>query len=79
MTDHEPQGAELPPPTREEAIKAMARAILKARFYDCAPEAYESLEDFYAGLDAQHQYESLDEARDAYDALLAMGAIREGK
>jgi hypothetical protein len=79
MTDHEPQGAELPPPTREEAIKAMARAILKAKFYDCAPEAYESLEDFYAGLDAQHQYESLDEARDAYDALLAMGAIREGK
>jgi len=54
-------------------IERAARAILKARFFDCEPEAYgNDLEAFFAGLDEQHAHEAEFEARAAIEAMRTM-------
>jgi hypothetical protein len=56
-----------------ELIEAMARAILKTRWYDCEPDAYDSLESFFLEIDPDHWIDARDEARAALTAIHARG------
>lgn len=50
-------------------IDEVARAILKARFYDCEPEMYgNDLDAFFREIDADHIVDAHDEARAAIEA-----------
>jgi hypothetical protein len=57
----------------DELIEAMARAILKTRWYDCEPDAYDSLESFFLEIDPDHWTDARDEARAALAAIHARG------
>jgi len=35
-------------------IERVVKAILKAQFYDCEPNMYESLDEFYRTIDDEH-------------------------
>ena len=51
-------------------IDEVARAILKARFYDCEPEMYgNDLDAFFREIDADHIVDAHDEARAAIEAM----------
>jgi len=51
-------------------IEKVAKAILKARFYDCEPEMYSNdLATFYAELDDEHFESAHSEARAAIEAM----------
>ncbi|MDE2106770.1 MAG: hypothetical protein KGL39_56670 [Patescibacteria group bacterium] len=50
---------------RDRIVGKVARGILKARFYDCEPEMYESLEAFFAEMDPEHWDGAREEARAA--------------
>lgn len=51
-------------------IEEVARAILKARYYDCEPEMYgNSLEGFFAAIDPEHLEDARIEARAAIEAM----------
>lgn len=52
-----------------EMVERVARAILKARFFDREPAAYNSLGEFYRTLDPEHIHEARDEARAAIEAM----------
>ena len=47
----------------------VARAILKARFYDCEPEMYESVDDFFEVAGDYHMDGAINEARAAIEAM----------
>lgn len=54
----------------ESMIERVAQAILKARFYDCEPEAYgDSTETFFAEIDDELVEGARDEARAAIEAM----------
>jgi hypothetical protein len=48
----------------------IARAILRARFYDIEPHMYDSLEAFFAEIDEEHIASSQAEADAALDAIM---------
>lgn len=50
-------------------LEKMARAILKRRWFDWEPEAYASLDAFYAEIDHDHVQDARDEARAAVQAI----------
>ena len=51
-------------------IDEVARAILKARFYDCEPEMYgNDLDAFFREIYADHIIDAHDEARAAIEAM----------
>lgn len=51
-------------------VERVARAILKARFYDYEPHAYGNDVDlFFREIDPEHMYEARDEARAAIAAM----------
>lgn len=47
----------------------VARAILKARYYDYEPDAYGSVEEFFDILYAEQMYEAVQEAKAAIEAM----------
>lgn len=53
----------------ETMIVRVRNAILKARFYDCEPEMYESLEAFIETMDPEHLLDATVEARAAIEAM----------
>lgn len=53
----------------ESMIERVARAILKARFYDCEPDMYNGLDGFYHEIDEEHVEDARREARDAIKAM----------
>lgn len=57
------------PTARDAARKAVARAILKARFYDGDEALYESLDQFYAAVDRDHVSQANVEAAAAIAAF----------
>jgi hypothetical protein len=57
----------------DELIEDMARAILKTRWYDCEPDAYDSPESFLIEIDPDHWIDARDEARAALAAIHARG------
>jgi hypothetical protein len=57
----------------DDLIEAMARAILKTRWYDCEPDAYDNLESFWIEIDPDHWIDARDEARAALAAINARG------
>jgi hypothetical protein len=57
----------------DDLIEAMARAILKTRWYDCEPCSYPSLESFWIEIDPDHWIDARDEARAALAAINARG------
>jgi hypothetical protein len=59
--------------SEQAEIEAVARAILKARFYDCEPGMYGSLEDFYNQVDTEHVWIARQEAAAVFSALEARG------
>jgi hypothetical protein len=50
-------------------IERVARAILKARFYDCEPDMYNGLDGFYHEIDEEHVEDARREARAAIEAM----------
>jgi hypothetical protein len=53
-----------------DMIEKVARAILKARFYDIEEESYNcDLELFWESLDEEHCHDALYEARAAIEAM----------
>lgn len=52
-------------------VERVARAILKARYYDCEPEHYNGLEDFFATIDDELVHQARAEA------CAAIAAMRE--
>jgi len=57
----------------DAAIEAVARAILKARFYDCDPDMYGSLGEFNEQVDTEHVWVAHSEAVAVFAALAARG------
>lgn len=55
--------------TTPDDVMRVARAILKARFYDCEPEMYGSVEEFFASMFSEHVDEAVQEARAAIEAM----------
>lgn len=55
--------------TTHDDVMRVARAILKARFYDCEPEMYGSVEEFFASMFSEHVDEAVQEARAAIEAM----------
>jgi hypothetical protein len=50
-------------------IETVARAILKARYFDREPEGYDNFEGFLSGLYPENRDEAYDEARAAIEAM----------
>lgn len=58
--------------TSDDMVERVARAILKARYYDCEPEMYGSVERFYDEIYSEFDdlvAESEHEARAAIEAM----------
>lgn len=68
--------------TSDDMIERVARAILKARYYDCEPEMYgNDVGAFFAGIDSDLVHDAEYEARAAIGAMqpaLLAAAIRKG-
>ena len=60
---------EAPSVAQAAMVLLVARAILKARFYDCEPEAYESLDAFYVSIWDDWGDDALYEAESAIRAI----------
>jgi hypothetical protein len=59
--------------SEQAEIEAVARAILKARFYDCEPGMYVCLDVFYDEMDCSHIESAHSEAAAVFAALAERG------
>lgn len=57
-------------------VEAVARAILKARFYDCEPEMYDGLDDFWRRTWPDEEFDVMYEARAAVAAIADLTAAQ---
>ena len=66
----------------DDMVERVARAILKARYYDCEPGMYgNDVGAFFAGIDSDMVHDSEYEARAAIEAMqpaILAAAIRKG-
>jgi len=58
--------------TPDTTITLVARAILKARFYDSEPEAYGTVDEFFADIEADYPEHVAEARREAVAAIEAM-------